>query len=56
MGFLLSILISVQIVSGVLLALHYTGDMALSYYSVVSIFREVYYGWSLRYIHSIGAS
>ena len=38
---------------GILLALHYTPDINYSYYSII---REVYYGWSLRYIHSNGAS
>ena len=56
MGFLLFIIIIFQILSGILIALHYTSDINHSYYSVMDIFYEVYYGWCLRYIHSSGAS
>ena len=45
-----------QLITGILLALHYIPDINYSYYSVMYIIREVYYGWSLRYIHSNGAS
>merc|ERR1711970_1428710 len=45
MGFLLIIVIILQIITGILLALHYTPDI-----------NYVYYGWCLRYIHSNGAS
>ena len=56
MGFLLFLIIVFQIVSGILLALYYISDINYSYYSVMYIIREVYYGWCLRYIHSNGAS
>jgi len=56
MGFLLFLTIAFQIVSGMLLALHYTSDINHSYYSVIYIIQEVYYGWYLRYMHSSGAS
>ena len=56
MGFLLLLTIVFQIVSGVLLALHYTSDINHSYYSVQYFDREVYYGWCLHYMHSSGAS
>merc|ERR1712212_1206835 len=56
MGFLLIIVIILQIITGILLALHYTPDINYAYYSVMHIIREVYYGWCLRYIHSNGAS
>merc|ERR1711904_335317 len=38
------------------LALHYTSDLHSAYFSVFFLIREVYYGWSLRYVHSSGAS
>merc|ERR1712212_1312302 len=56
MGFLLIVVIVLQIITGILLALHYTPDINYAYYSVMHIIREVYYGWCLRYIHSNGAS
>ena len=43
-------------ITGILLSLHYTPHIHYSYYSIMYIIREVYYGWSLRYIHSNGAS
>jgi len=45
-----------QIVTGILLALHYTSDINSAFISLFFLIREVYYGWSLRYFHSSGAS
>lgn len=56
LGFLLGISIILQVVTGIILALYYTSDLSTSYYSVFFLIREVYYGWSLRYFHSSGAS
>merc|ERR1712205_200817 len=55
-GFLLGVAIMLQIVTGIFLALHYTSDLNSAYFSVFFLIREVYYGWSLRYFHSSGAS
>ena len=55
-GFLLGLSIVLQLITGILLSLHYTPHINYSYYSIMYIIREVYYGWSLRYIHSNGAS
>merc|ERR1739838_749185 len=56
LGFLLGVAIMLQIVAGIFLALHYTSDLESAYFSVFFLIREVYYGWSLRYFHSSGAS
>jgi ubiquinol-cytochrome c reductase cytochrome b subunit len=56
LGFLLGIAIIIQIITGIFLALHYTSDLSSAYFSVFFLIREVYYGWSLRYFHSSGAS
>merc|ERR1712060_1025142 len=56
LGFLLAITIILQIVTGIFLALHYTSDLNSAYSSIFFLIREVYYGWSLRYFHSCGAS
>merc|ERR1711966_547464 len=56
LGFLNGIAILLQIVSGIFLALHYTSDLHSAYFSIFLLIREVYYGWSLRYLHSSGAS
>merc|ERR1711975_99651 len=33
-----------------------TSDLNSAYFSIFFLIREVYYGWSLRYLHSSGAS
>ena len=45
-----------QIISGILLALHYTSDISHSYSSIIHIIQDISYGWYLHYLHSIGAS
>lgn len=55
-GFFIFSILGIQIVSGILLSLHYTSDINYSYYSIILIIREVYYGWYLHYIHSSGVS
>lgn len=56
MGFLLFLIIYLQIITGILLAFQYTSDINHSYYSVQYTIREVNYGWCLYYMHSSGAS
>ena len=56
LGFLLGITIILQIISGIFLGLHYTSDLYSAYSSIFFFIREIYYGWSLRYLHSSGAS
>src|SRR3954447_19151514 len=55
-GVLAGLALMIQIVTGILLAMHYTpsGDMAFN--SVEHIMRDVNQGWLLRYAHSNGAS
>merc|ERR1739838_221370 len=55
-GFLLGVAIILQIITGIFLALHYTSDLNSAYFSLFFIIREVFYGWSLCYFHSSGAS
>ena len=55
-GFLVALTMLLQILTGILLGLHYTPDINSAYYSLMHIFREVYFGWSFRYLHSSGAS
>ena len=56
MGFTLGIVIVVQIVTGLFLSFHYSSDINEAYFSVFFLIREIYYGWSLRFLHSSGAS
>jgi len=55
-GFLISIFFISQLSSGIILSTSYTSDVTFAYYSISSFIREVYSGWSFRYIHSQGAS
>jgi ubiquinol-cytochrome c reductase cytochrome b/c1 subunit len=55
-GGILAFMLGVQIVTGVVLAMHYTPHVDLAFNSVESIMRDVNFGWLLRYVHSNGAS
>lgn len=55
-GSLLAICLGIQIVTGVLLAMHYTPNVDLAFISVEHIMRDVNYGWMIRYIHANVAS
>nr|YP_010338823.1 apocytochrome b [Glaucosphaera vacuolata]UNJ18773.1 apocytochrome b [Glaucosphaera vacuolata] len=55
-GFLASICLIIQILTGIFLAMHYTPHVDLAFASVEHICRDVNYGWALRYIHANGAS
>ena len=55
-GGILTFCLMVQIVTGIVLTMHYTPHADLAFASVEHIMRDVNYGWLLRYIHSNGAS
>ncbi|MFZ1680684.1 MAG: cytochrome b N-terminal domain-containing protein [Rhizobiaceae bacterium] len=55
-GGILSIMLIVQILTGVVLAMHYASNTSLAFNSVEGIMRDVNWGWLLRYMHSNGAS
>jgi ubiquinol-cytochrome c reductase cytochrome b subunit len=55
-GSLAGIVLVIMIVTGVVLAMHYTPHATLAFDSVERIMRDVNYGWLLRYIHMNGAS
>jgi ubiquinol-cytochrome c reductase cytochrome b subunit len=55
-GSLAGIVLVIMIVTGVVLAMHYTPHADLAFDSVERIMRDVNYGWLLRYIHMNGAS
>nr|QTA71707.1 cytochrome b [Hyriopsis bialata] len=55
-GSLLGVCLIIQIISGLLLAMHYTPDTTQAFESISHIMRDVNYGWTLRYIHASGAS
>ena len=55
-GGILVVCLMIQIITGIVLAMHYTPHTSLAFESVEHIMRDVNYGWLLRYIHSNGAS
>jgi ubiquinol-cytochrome c reductase cytochrome b/c1 subunit len=55
-GAILSVMLGVQILTGVVLVMHYTPHVDLAFNSVEHIMRDVNYGWLLRYMHANGAS
>src|SRR6201996_4583722 len=55
-GSLAGIILVIMIVSGIVLAMHYTPNSAMAFDSVERIMRDVNYGWLIRYIHMNGAS
>lgn len=55
-GSLAGIILIVMIVSGIVLAMHYTPHTDHAFESVERIMRDVNYGWLLRYLHMNGAS
>jgi len=55
-GSLLATCLGIQIVTGILLAMHYTPNVDLAFVSVEHIMRDVNYGWLIRYLHANTAS
>jgi quinol-cytochrome oxidoreductase complex cytochrome b subunit len=55
-GGMLSIMLVVQIITGVVLSMHYTANIDTAFTSVEHIMRDVNFGWLLRYLHANGAS
>lgn len=55
-GGILTVMLVSQILTGVVLAMHYAPDTILAFNSVEKIVRDVNSGWLLRYLHSNGAS
>ena len=55
-GSLAGIFLVVQIVTGIILAMHYAANANLAFDSVENIMRDVNSGWMIRYAHANGAS
>ena len=55
-GSLAGIALVFQIVTGIVLAMHYIPTAADAFASVERIMRDVNYGWLMRYMHANGAS
>lgn len=55
-GSLLAACLGIQIATGLFLAIHYSRDVSVAFYTVNHIYRDVNYGWALRILHANGAS
>nr|ALO70630.1 cytochrome b [Ischnosoma splendidum] len=55
-GSLLGLCLSIQLITGIFLAMHYTANVELAFNSVAHICRDVNYGWLIRTLHANGAS
>lgn len=56
LGSIAGIGLVIQIVTGLILAMHYTPQVDMAFDSVEHIVRDVNYGWLIRNIHAVGAS
>ena len=54
-GGILAFCLGVQIVTGIILAMHYDPSGANAFLSIEHIMRDVNHGWLIRYIHADGA-
>lgn len=55
-GSLLATCLTLQIITGLFLAIHYSPDTSSAFSSIAHITRDVNYGWIIRYLHANGAS
>ncbi|MHC5652526.1 cytochrome b [Stappia sp.] len=55
-GGILAIMLVAQIITGIVLVMHYAPNTEIAFASVEHIMRDVNYGWLLRYLHANGAS
>lgn len=55
-GVLAGFFLVLQIITGVILAMHYSADAGIAFAKVEHIMRDVNWGWLMRYAHANGAS
>nr|YP_009110431.1 cytochrome b [Tetragnatha maxillosa]AIX11775.1 cytochrome b [Tetragnatha maxillosa] len=55
-GSLLGVFLGIQIITGLFLAMQFSGDVFLSFDVIIHIMRDVNSGWLLRVMHANGAS
>ncbi|HLU91279.1 MAG TPA: cytochrome b N-terminal domain-containing protein, partial [Pedomonas sp.] len=55
-GSLAGLFLVVQLVTGIVLAMHYAAHETVAFASVERIMRDVNFGWLIRYMHANGAS
>jgi len=55
-GAFAGIFLVIQIITGIILAMHYSPSIEFAFMSVEHIMRDVPFGWLIRYMHANGAS
>lgn len=55
-GFLALICLTIQIVTGIVMAMHYAANTAVAFDTIEQTVRDVNWGWAMRYAHANGAS
>nr|YP_010878919.1 cytochrome b [Batracomorphus allionii]WHE42571.1 cytochrome b [Batracomorphus allionii] len=55
-GSMLGLCLMIQLISGIILSMHYNQNIDLAFNSVDHIMRNVNQGWLIKYIHANGAS
>ncbi|MEY4161245.1 MAG: hypothetical protein RLZZ136_1866 [Pseudomonadota bacterium] len=55
-GILAGFCLVIQIITGVILAMHYAANASVAFESTEHIMRDVNWGWLMRYMHANGAS
>lgn len=55
-GSLAGLMLVIQIVTGIVLVMHYAADTSIAFDAVERIMRDVNGGWLIRYMHANGAS
>lgn len=55
-GSILGLILIIQLVTGIILAMRFSGHTSISFDSVISIYQDSNYGWLFRLLHSTGAS
>lgn len=55
-GSLLGLCLTIQIITGIFLSIHYTANIDIAFNRVIHICRDVNYGWLMRTLHANGAS
>nr|AZL35879.1 cytochrome b [Cosmoscarta exultans] len=56
MGSILGMCLTIQLITGMFLAMHYTANIEMAFNSINHICRDVNYGWLIRILHANGAS
>nr|WES13245.1 cytochrome b [Fenusa (Kaliofenusa) sp. 1 GYN-2022b] len=55
-GSLLGLCLVMQLITGIFLAMHYTANIEMAFYSIIHIYRDVNNGWMIKTLHANGAS